>query len=68
LPKLGADGLDKEGRIRRFRENRSTVDAMTRVKYLEWPIETAGEVLIVSSNVPGLRTALDRRPRRARRS
>jgi hypothetical protein len=68
LPKLGADGLDKEGRIRRFRENRSTIDAMARVKCLEWPIEAAGEVLIASSNVPGLRTALNQRPRRARRS
>ena len=62
---FGADGLDKEGRIRRFRENRSTIEAMARVKYRDWPIETAGEVLIKSSDVLKLRAVLDKPPRRA---
>ncbi|MBI1205031.1 MAG: DUF1488 family protein [Rhodopseudomonas sp.] len=37
---------NNEGRLKKFRENRTTIEAMARVKYLSWPIEEPGIVLI----------------------
>jgi hypothetical protein len=62
---FGADSPDKQDRIRKFRENRSTIEAIGRIKYLDWPIETAGEVLIKSSDVAKLRAVLAKPPKRA---
>jgi hypothetical protein len=60
-----AKGQEKEDRIRTFRENRSAIEAMARVKYLAWPIETAAAVLITSRDVPKLHAALDKPHKRA---
>ncbi len=60
-----ADGLDKDGRLRIFRENRSLFEKMARVKYMEWPIDViyeGGQVLIRTEEVPQLlKTALGRK-------
>ena len=52
---FGADGLDKVGRLEKFRENRETIEAMLQKKYLSWPVEDVGAVLIKSADLPRLR-------------
>jgi len=52
---FGADRLDKEGRVMKFRENRETFENMLRVKYLTWPVEEPGAVLIKTNDVEKLR-------------
>jgi hypothetical protein len=51
---FGADGLDKDGRIRKFRENRAVIERMARVKYLSWPVDEINAVLIKTSDVAKL--------------
>ena len=41
---------DNEVRLRKFRENRPTIEAMARTKYLSWPIEEPNSVLITTSD------------------
>ncbi len=55
---FGADRLDKEGRVMKFRENRETFENMLRVKYLTWPVEEPGAVLIKTDDVEKLRNGL----------
>lgn len=45
---------NNEGRLKKFYEQRAAIEAMTRKKYLSWPIEEPGVVLIKSSDVPKL--------------
>ncbi len=52
-----ADGLDKDGRLRKFREHRDQIERLARFKYLERPVEEAGAVLIKTADVPDLRKA-----------
>ena len=47
----------KEERLQKFLENRSSIESMTREKYLNWPIEEPDAVLIKTSDVPKLRKA-----------
>jgi hypothetical protein len=51
---FGTDGLTKEERVETFLENRSIFEHMARTKYLSWPVEKPGEVLIKTSDVPEL--------------
>jgi hypothetical protein len=51
---FGADGLGKEGRVESFLKNRSKIEMMARAKYLSWPIEEPGAVLIKTMDVPML--------------
>jgi len=51
---FGAHGLGTGGRVRKFLENRSTIERMARAKYLSWPIEEAGTLLIKTEDVPQL--------------
>jgi hypothetical protein len=51
---FGANGLGQDGRIRKFLENRTTIERMARTKYLSWPIEDAEAVLIKTLDVPKL--------------
>lgn len=53
---FGTDELTKEGRVKKFLENRSTIEHMARTKYLSWPVEKSGEVLIKTADVPKLLT------------
>jgi hypothetical protein len=52
-----ADGLDKDGRLMKFREYRDQIERLARFKYLQRPIEEAGAVLIKTADVPDLRGA-----------
>jgi hypothetical protein len=55
---FGANGLGQEGRVQKFLENRTTIERMARVKYLLWPIEEPGAVLIKTADVPKLQKEL----------
>ena len=52
---FGADGGDRDGILEIFRANRSTLEKMTRAKYLTWPVEGPGSVLVKTDDVGGLR-------------
>lgn len=45
---------NNEGRLKKFREQRGSIEAMARKKYLSWPIEEPNVVLIKSTDVPKL--------------
>jgi hypothetical protein len=47
-------GLTNEGRLDKFRRNRSTIERMAREKYLNWPVEEPESVLIKTLEVPKL--------------
>jgi hypothetical protein len=51
---FGGDGLDREGRVELFRKNRSKIEHVVHTKYLSWPVEEPGVVLIKTSDVPRL--------------
>ena len=51
---FGADGLGKDGRVMKFRQNRETFETMLRIKYLAWPVEEPGAVLIKTGDVEKL--------------
>ncbi len=55
---FGIETLDKEGRVMKFRENRETFENMLRIKYLTWPIEEPGAVLIKTNDVEKLLKSL----------
>ncbi len=52
---FGADGLDQKGRLEQFRKNRDIIEEMARIKYLEWPIEEPGSVLLKTLEVEKLK-------------
>lgn len=49
------ESLDREGCLGLFRENRSLIERMARIKYLDWPVEQPDEVLIRPLDVEKLR-------------
>lgn len=51
---FGADGLDNDGRVRRFLERRSEIENMARAKYLAWPVEEPESVLLRTVDIPKL--------------
>ncbi|MGO8920831.1 MAG: GSU2403 family nucleotidyltransferase fold protein [Stellaceae bacterium] len=54
---FGADDLDKAGRLRTFHDNRQAIEQLARAKYLSWPVEEIGSVLLRSGDIPELRPA-----------
>ncbi len=52
---FGAGGLDQNGRLEQFRKNRDIIEEMARIKYLEWPIEEPGSVLLKTLEVEKLK-------------
>lgn len=52
---FGADNLDRAGRLKAFHKNRSEIEGMIHAKYLTWPVETAGSVLLATADVEKLR-------------
>jgi hypothetical protein len=50
--------LSNEGRLEKFRKNRSAIEQMAREKYLHWPVEEAESVLIRTLEVPQLQQAI----------
>jgi len=51
---FGTDGLAQKGRIEIVSKNRSKIERMARAKYLHWPIEESGTVLIKTMEVSKL--------------
>lgn len=51
---FGADGLGQQGRIDSFKKHRSKIELLARTKYLFWPIDEPGAVLIKSMDVSRL--------------
>lgn len=58
---FGADGLDKDGRLRKFREHRETIERLLQIKYLSRPIEKTGTILLKTNDVPELMKAIEKR-------
>jgi hypothetical protein len=51
---FGADSLDKAGRLEAFRKNRSRIEGLLRTKYLSWPVEEPGTMLLKTMDVESL--------------
>jgi hypothetical protein len=60
---FGGSGLDRNGRLQKFLENRSAIERMARVKFLRWPIDDINRVLIKTEEVPKLLNEASERPR-----
>jgi hypothetical protein len=59
---FGADGLGQDGRLEQFLKNRSRIELMARAKYLSWPVEAPGAVLIKTTDVPELLKEISAEP------
>jgi hypothetical protein len=57
---FNADDLTKEGRVEKFRENRSLIEQMASIKYRSWPVEEPGVILIRTGDVQKLRGQIKR--------
>lgn len=51
---FGTDGQDQKGRVESVLRNRSRIEQVARTKYLSWPVEEPGAVLIKTMDVPHL--------------
>ena len=51
-------GLTNEERLNKFRQNRSTIERLTREKYLNWPVEEPEAILLKTMEVPSLQQAI----------
>lgn len=51
---FGTDGQNRNGLLKAFNANRSTIEQMARTKYLSWPIEEPNAVLLKTSDVAAL--------------
>jgi hypothetical protein len=56
-------GLTNEGRLEKFRKNRSAIERIAREKYLNWPIEEAEGVIIKTVEVPKLQRLIAKKAR-----
>jgi hypothetical protein len=61
---FGADGGDKDRRLRAFRDHRAEIQAMAREIYLNNPVPADGMVLIKTLEIPELRKRLKPKGRR----
>ena len=52
---FGAEDMDRDSYSKVFRSNRSRFEEMARKKYLTWPVEEVGSVLIKTGDVKKLR-------------
>ncbi|MDE2464191.1 MAG: DUF1488 family protein, partial [Alphaproteobacteria bacterium] len=51
---FGTNGLGQKGLIETVLKNRSKVEGLARAKYLSWPVDEPGAVLIRTNDVPQL--------------
>jgi hypothetical protein len=51
---FGTDGQDQKGRLESVLRNRSKIEQMARTKYLSWPVDEPGAVLIKTMDAPRL--------------
>lgn len=49
-----ADGVGEKGRVERFLKNRSKIELMARTKYMSWPVDEPGALLVKTMDVPRL--------------
>jgi hypothetical protein len=59
---FGASGRSAGERVKTFLENRSKIEGLARVKYLFWPIDEIGKVLVRAKDVSALETDALRSP------
>jgi len=52
---FGANWMNRDQRLEAFREHRSNIEQMLKLKYLSWPVEESGAVLLKTTDVPKLR-------------
>ncbi len=52
---FATEDLDADGRLRIVRAHRSTFEQMARTKYMTWPVEAPGSVLVETGDVDKLR-------------
>jgi len=55
---FGTTSLSNEGRLNKYRENRSKIERMAREKYLHWPVEEPAAVLVKTMDVPQLQKSI----------
>jgi hypothetical protein len=60
------EGEESDDRLRIVRENRGVIEQMVEAKYLHFPVEQAGAVLIATRDVPALRAMVGQRPGKKR--
>jgi hypothetical protein len=53
---FGTSDLNQQGCLDAFRKNRAIIEIMARIKYLSWPIEKPGSILIKTTDLPKLLT------------
>jgi hypothetical protein len=51
---FGAAGLEQNERLQQFLKNRSKIEIMARTKYLTWPVEEPGAVLVRTTDIQKL--------------
>jgi len=54
---FGANGLDQEGRLQKYHDNRERIHRLARIKYLKRPVENDARVTITSADVSELMSA-----------
>jgi hypothetical protein len=59
---FGADATNQDRRLKIFRAHRSTIEKMARTKYLTWPVEDAGSVLLGTDDVDTLQQKMPSGP------
>jgi hypothetical protein len=52
--RAGSSGSSSAERLVTFQKNRSTIERLARYKYLSWPVEEVGAVLIKTEDVAKL--------------
>ncbi|MGA2792022.1 MAG: GSU2403 family nucleotidyltransferase fold protein [Roseiarcus sp.] len=51
---FAADGVGEKGRVESFLRNRSKIELMARTKYMSWPVDEPGALLVKTMDVPRL--------------
>ncbi len=57
---FGANNVTNEGRVEVFRKNRTIIEQLTREKYLHWPVEEPGQVILKTQDIPQLRKTISK--------
>jgi hypothetical protein len=61
----GADGLGRDGRIKKLQDNRQEIEALIREKYLHDPVEESGTIILKTLEIERLRAKVAaKKPRR----
>ncbi len=63
---FGSTGTGEQARLDAFLKNRSTIETLARAKYLDWPVEESGHVLIGTLEVEQMGKGVRRRSNEAK--